>query len=80
MISLFLINCNTVVKCLNYQILPVLKFSLKELLLGRVVNTPDTPVNITQQPVTADEAVLHIAYMVQQHLDGYNEAVRHAPQ
>ena len=67
------------VKCLNYRVLPALKFSPKELLLGRVVNTPNTPVNIaTSEEVTNEAAALHLLYVAQQQLDGYDEAVKHA--
>ncbi|OJT14658.1 hypothetical protein TRAPUB_8783 [Trametes pubescens] len=71
-------HLDTAVKCLNYRILPTLKFSPKELLLGCVVNTPSTPVEIAQQPMAEAEAGQHVAYVAQQHLDGYDEAVQHA--
>lgn len=38
---------------------------------------PDTPIDIAQRAVTAKDVVIHIAYVAQQHLDGYEEAVRH---
>ncbi len=69
---------NTAVKCLNYRILPALKFSPKELLLGQVVNTPTKPIAIAQETVTAGDAARHVLYVAQQRLDGYNEAVQHA--
>lgn len=68
------------VKCLNFRILPALKFSPKELLLGQVVNTPKTAVDIAVSPVEAEHATTHVAYVAQQRLDGYNEAVHHAIQ
>ncbi|KAL1946364.1 hypothetical protein VTO73DRAFT_15491 [Trametes versicolor] len=66
------------VKCLNYRILPALKFSPKELLLGKVVNTPATTVTIASSPLSVEDAAKHVAYVAQQHLDGYDEALRHA--
>ena len=67
------------VKCLNYCILPALKFSPKELLLGHIVNTPSTSVEIAMsEQVTNEEAMTHLLYVAQQQLDAYDEAVKHA--
>ena len=66
------------VKCLNYRILSALKFSPKELLLGLVVNTPPTPASIAITETTEDDAMVHVKYVAQQHLDAYDETVRHA--
>ncbi|OJT13171.1 Pro-Pol polyprotein [Trametes pubescens] len=66
------------VKCLNYRILPALKFSPKELLLGKIVNTPTTAIMVANSAISEEDAAKHVAYVAQQHLDGYDEAVRHA--
>ena len=47
-------------------------------MLGLVVNTkPADPSNITQ-PITEADTTLQMAYVAQQRLDGYAEAVAHA--
>ncbi|PPQ92619.1 hypothetical protein CVT25_007819 [Psilocybe cyanescens] len=66
------------VRYLNERILPLLKFSPNELLLGLVVNTPRTPVEVAQKPVTDGEVLLHSAYVNQQRLDGYSQMVENA--
>jgi len=71
---------NRAVRILNWRILPALKFSPKELLLGKVVNTPKTDLTLAIEPTTPTNAELHMAYVAQQSLDGYAEAVAHALQ
>jgi len=66
------------IRFLNRRILPLLKFSPNELLLGLVVNTPLTPVNIADGPVTREEVSLQSAYVNQQQLDGYSQIVENA--
>ncbi|KAG6856092.1 hypothetical protein H0H87_007464 [Tephrocybe sp. NHM501043] len=63
---------------LNWQLLPALKFMLKELLLGLVVNTRPTPVELSTQPIISDDTLTKMAYIKQQWLDGYSEVVAHA--
>ncbi|KAG6825259.1 hypothetical protein H0H92_004261 [Tricholoma furcatifolium] len=63
---------------LNRRLLPALKFTPKELLLGLVVNIRLTPVELSSQPVTPEDALVQMAYVEQQRLDGYSEAVAHA--
>ncbi|KIK19638.1 hypothetical protein PISMIDRAFT_107209, partial [Pisolithus microcarpus 441] len=63
---------------LNNWILPALKYTLKELLLGLVVDTKRTRPEDSTTPVDAVQAAAHIAYAEQQHLDRYDEIVRHA--
>jgi hypothetical protein len=64
-------HLNDAVKALNHCILPTLKFSPKELLLGVTVNTPRTePEEAVVEP-SADKATIHMSYAVQQCLDGY---------
>lgn len=66
------------VRCLNYRILPALKFTPKELLLGLVVNTPSTPLPEGTSVLKSADAVTQLAYVAQQRLDGYAAAVQHA--
>ena len=59
------------VKTLNWRLLPALKFAPKELMLGMVVNTKPSGPNIATSPTTEPDAALQMAYVAQQHLDGY---------
>lgn len=63
---------------LNYCILPALKFSPKELLLGQVVNTLRTDLANCTSAIQILDANIHMAYIAQQHLDGYKATVQHA--
>jgi len=63
---------------MNWCLLPALKFSLKELLLGLVVNTTPTNIDLSILPITNQDIAVQMAYVVQQRLDGYAEAVAHA--
>jgi transposase InsO family protein len=66
------------IKILNWRLLPALKFSPKELMLGIVVNTKPTDINTSTSPTTELDTSLQMAYVAQQRLDGYAEAVGHA--
>jgi hypothetical protein len=66
------------VEFLNNCILPNLKFSPNELLLGIVINTKRTPVEQTEEEVSADEVEVQMAYVEQQRLDGYAHISSHA--
>ena len=66
------------IRILNQRLLPALKFSPKELLLGLVVNTKPSDINTSTLPVTCSDTALQMAYVAQQRLDGYAEAVAHA--
>jgi len=63
---------------LNWRILPVLKFSLKEILLGLVVNMSKTPMEVSSSFLPPLDIDTHMTYAAQQWLDGYVEAVHHA--
>lgn len=63
---------------LNTRLLPTLKFSPKELLFGLIVNTQPTPIVESTSALRAPDAPIHIAYVEQQQIDGYEEMVRHA--
>ena len=69
---------NEAIRALNWRLLPALKFSPKELMLGLVVNTKPTDTNDSTLPVTNNDTTSQMAYVAQQRLDGYAEAVAHA--
>lgn len=66
------------IRILNWRLLPLLKFSNKELVLGLVVNTKPTNLDTSTLPVTEFDVALQMAYVAQQHLDRYAETVAHA--
>ena len=66
------------VRCINNRILPNLKYSPNELLLGLVVNTkPTNPGDALIEP-TEQEVELQMAYVDNQRFDGYAQIVDHA--
>jgi hypothetical protein len=71
-------NFDQAIRILNWHILPSLKFSPKELLLGLVVNTVNTPLEASASFLPPQDIDVHFAYAAQQRLDGYSEAVQHA--
>ena len=66
------------IRILNWRLLPSLKFSPKELLLGLVVNTKPSNTDTSVLSVIEADTTVHLAYTAQQRLDGYAEAVAHA--
>jgi transposase InsO family protein len=70
------------IRILNWRLLPSLKFSPKELFLGLVINTKPAVVDNlppnSESPVTDSDVALQMAYVAQQRLDGYSEAITHA--
>ena len=66
------------IRILNWRLLPALKFSLKELMLGLVVNTKPADLDNTITTIMEEDTALQMAYVAQQRLDGYAEAVAHA--
>lgn len=66
------------VHILNWHILPTLKFSPKEILLGLVVNTTKMPMEVSSLFLPPSDIDMHMTYTVQQRLTGYAEAVHHA--
>ena len=72
------LHVDDAVLALDTRILPTLKFTPKELLLGLVVNTPRTPLSISSVEPSPTEVETQMAYMAQQRLDGYEAIVRHA--
>jgi hypothetical protein len=71
------LHVDDAVLALNTRILPALKFTPKELLLGLVVNTPRTPLSISSAELLPMEVETQMAYVVQQRLDRYEAIVRH---
>jgi hypothetical protein len=71
-------HLNAAVKSLSDRILPALKYSPNELLLGLPITShcTDKPEDIT--PPTAEEVAIHFAFVEQQRLDGYSAIVDHA--
>ena len=66
------------IRILNWRLLLSLKFSPKELMLGLVINTKPTGLGQATLPATEADTALQMAYVAQQRLDGYAEAVAHA--
>jgi len=71
-------HLDAAIKHLNDRILPALKYSPNELLLGLVVNSRHTDDPETIKPPTEQEVALHLALVEQQQLDGYAAIVDHA--
>jgi len=65
---------------LNWRILPALKFSPKEILLGLVVNMSKTPLEVSSSFLPPADIDTHMTYVAQQQLDSYTEAVHHTVQ
>ena len=72
------LHLDKAVLALNTRILPNLKFSPKELLLGKVVSTPRTPLANSDSVLLPQDINVHMAYVAQQHLDGYDTTIWHA--
>lgn len=66
------------VKSINNRILPNLKYSPNELLLGLVVNTKPTSSAEVSAPPTIEEVETQMAYVDQHRFDGYSQIVEHA--
>ena len=73
-------NFDKAIRILNWRILPTLKFCPKEILLGLVVNTSKTPVEVSSSFLPPSDIDNHMTYAAQQRLDGYAEAVQHTVQ
>jgi hypothetical protein len=66
------------VRYINDRILPNLRFSPNELLLGLVINTRPTPMDQAVIAPTMEEVETQMAYVNQQRFDGYAHIVDHA--
>jgi hypothetical protein len=71
-------HLDAAVRCLNSRILPNLKYSPNELLLGIVVNTKATPTDEASEPLTPEAVETQMAYVDQHRFDGYSQIVEHA--
>jgi hypothetical protein len=71
-------HLDAAIRYINNRILPYLKYSPNELLLGLIVNTSTTPPNGVSAPPTTEEVDLQMAYVDQQRFDGYSQIVEHA--
>jgi hypothetical protein len=71
-------HLETAVRCINNRILPNLKYSPNELLLGLVVNTKPTPPSVISALPTTEEIETQMAYVDQHRFDGYSQIVEHA--
>jgi RNase H-like domain found in reverse transcriptase/Reverse transcriptase (RNA-dependent DNA polymerase) len=66
------------IRYINSRILPSLRYSPNELLLGIVVNTKPTPLSEAASEPTAEEVDTQMAYVDHQRFDGYAQIVDHA--
>ncbi|GAV99844.1 retrotransposon-like family member (retr-1) partial [Lentinula edodes] len=66
------------VRIINNRILPSVRFSPNELLLGAVVNTRQTPVAEAASVLPIQDVAVQAAYVAQQQLNGYNAFMNHA--
>jgi hypothetical protein len=71
-------HLETAVRCINNRILPNLKYSPNELLLGLVINTKPTLSAEVSAPPTEEEIETQMAYVDQHRFDGYSQIVDHA--
>jgi hypothetical protein len=71
-------HLNTVIQNLNNRILPTLKYSPNELLLGLIINSRGAEDPDSIQAPTEEEISLHMALVEQQRLDGYSSIIDHA--
>jgi transposase InsO family protein len=72
-------HLDAAVAALNRCILPALKFTPKELLLGMMINSPRTMAEVVgREAPTEMEVAVHMAYAAQQRIDGYEAIVKHA--
>ena len=71
-------HLDNAVRALNNRLLPALKHTPKELLLSLVVDTKCTIPTDSITPATDLHAAVHMVYVAQQCLDGYDKAMWHA--
>jgi hypothetical protein len=72
------LHFDTAIEQLNRHILPAFKFSSDELCLGVVVNTAETPLEISSSELTKSAIGIQNQYAKQQHLNAYSHMVEHA--
>ena len=71
-------HLDAAIRYINSRILPNLKYSPNELILGLVVNTRPTPPSETMAEPTPDEVANQMAYVNQHRFDGYSQIVDHS--
>jgi hypothetical protein len=71
-------HLETAIRCINNRVLPNLKYSPNELLLGLIINTRPTPLTAASAPPTIEEIETQMAYVDQHRFDGYSQIVEHA--
>jgi len=74
------LHFNEAIRLLNRHLIPSLKCSPVELMLGLVINTNPTPIKDISRPTMEEQIRIHLAYTQQQHLDGYAHTMEHAEQ
>jgi hypothetical protein len=67
------------VRCINNRVLPNLKYSPNELLLGLIINTKPTLLTTASAPPTIEEIEMQMAYVDQHRFDGYSQNHRACP-
>jgi hypothetical protein len=71
-------HLDAAVKNLSDRVLPALKYSPNELLLGLPINSRDMDNPEEIRPPTDIDIAVHLAFIEQQRLDGYSAIVDHA--
>ena len=66
------------IRSINNRILPNLKYSPNELLLGLVINTRPTATAEVSAAPTTEEVETQMAYVDQHRFDSYSQIVEHA--
>lgn len=69
---------DSAIEHLNERIIPAFQFMPKELLLGFIVNTSQTPTGVAAQELSPNDMNVHFAYVDQQRLDAGDRAALHA--
>jgi hypothetical protein len=71
-------HLDEVIRLLNNRILPAYKFMPNELCLGLVVNTNDTPLDVSMSELAESQIGIQNTYVEQQTFDAYSHVVEHA--
>ena len=66
------------IRCINNRILPNLKYSPNELLLGMIVNTKPAALDSTTSAPMPEEIDIQMAYIDHQQFDRYAQIIDHA--